>query len=138
MSNSIKISPQHGLNPSLVICPYCREPKGIALMGRLPQDREAPKEVVQDYEPCDKCKKLFAGNVLCLDTVETPTFEGQEPVFQDKNVTLYPTFRFMVLKKEFAQSNFNLTDDQDTMVMAHESFDHLYNQIQQFMEPPEG
>lgn len=134
----IKISPKHGVNPSMIICPYCREPKGIALMGRLPQDREAPKEVIADYEPCDNCKKLFAGGVLCLDTVEVPTFENQQPVFEDKNIKLYPTFRFMVLNKEFVKDNFNISDDQDTMVMAHQAFDHLYSQIQSFMEPVEN
>ena len=73
-----------------------------------------------------------------MDVVETPTFENQQPVFEDKNIKLYPTFRFMVLKREFARENFNLSEDQDTMVMAHSAFDHLYSQIQSFMEPAEN
>lgn len=138
MSKSIKISPQHGLNPALIVCPYCREPKGVALVGRLPQDKKAPREVVADYEPCSNCKKLFAGGVLCLDVVETPTFEDQPPVFEDSNIKLYPTFRFMVLKREFATENFNIPGNQNTVLLSHKHFDNLYNQIQSFMEPLEN
>ena len=54
MSNSIKISPKYGVNPSLINCFFCGESKGIALMGKLKNDAEAPKECVMDYEPCDK------------------------------------------------------------------------------------
>lgn len=32
---SVRLSPKHGLNPSLVVCPICGEPISIALLGRL-------------------------------------------------------------------------------------------------------
>ena len=32
---SVRLSPKHGLNPSLVVCPICGEPTSIALLGRL-------------------------------------------------------------------------------------------------------
>lgn len=32
---SIKLSPNHGLNPSIIICPICGKDVSIALFGRL-------------------------------------------------------------------------------------------------------
>ena len=54
MSN-INISPEHGFNPSMPICFWCRQgKKDIVLLGRLPKDAKAPRHCVLDYEPCDK------------------------------------------------------------------------------------
>lgn len=54
---SIKLSPKHGVNPSLIKCPICGKEYGVALFGRLKGDVEAPKEVTG--EPCDDCQKKF-------------------------------------------------------------------------------
>ena len=54
---SIKLSPNHGLNPSIIICPICGKDISIALFGRLKGDKEAPKKVKGDL--CDECKKKY-------------------------------------------------------------------------------
>lgn len=43
--SSIKISPKHGVNPTIPVCFFCGKPKNeIALMGRMggKEDIEAP------------------------------------------------------------------------------------------------
>lgn len=65
MSKRIKLSEKYGVNPTIPVCFWCGESKNeIALLGRLGdarkgEDIEAPKNMVLDYEPCDKCKEKF-------------------------------------------------------------------------------
>jgi hypothetical protein len=48
MKGDIKLSPQHGVNPSIGVCFYCGEDSGeIILPGRLKGDVEAPRRAVQ-------------------------------------------------------------------------------------------
>ena len=57
MSKGITLSPKHGVNPSIVICPICKKDTSIALFGRLKGDAEAPKRI--EGELCDDCKKKY-------------------------------------------------------------------------------
>ena len=54
MSKSIPISPKHGVNPSMILCPKCGESHSIALMGKLKNDAEAPRAII-GAELCDSC-----------------------------------------------------------------------------------
>lgn len=57
MSDDITLSPKHGVNPCIPLCAFCGEEKNqIALLGKLRDDKEAPKYAVIDAEPCDNCK----------------------------------------------------------------------------------
>lgn len=89
--NSILLSPKHGVNPSMQLCFYCGECKGIALMGKLKGDQEAPKECVMDLEPCDKCKEKYKDATLVVEV----TIEGIDP-----NRDFKPTGRYVAVKKE--------------------------------------
>ena len=53
-NNDILLSPKHGLNPSILPCICCGEDYGIALLGKLKGDKEAPKEISQGL--CPKCQ----------------------------------------------------------------------------------
>lgn len=92
MSNNIKLSEKHGVNPSMDICFYCGEVTGIALMGKLPGDKEAPRHCCTSVEPCDKCKEKYKDYVLI---VEMPNEEKPTP-----------TGRWFALKKEALQPEF--------------------------------
>jgi hypothetical protein len=70
MSKSIRISENHGVNPCMMLCYLCGEGKGIALMGRLPKDAEAPRSAVLDYEPCDKCKGYMEQGVILIQVAD--------------------------------------------------------------------
>lgn len=63
----ITVSEKHGLNPSMMQCYFCGETKGVALLGRLPGDAEAPQSAVFDKEPCDKCKAHMKEGIICIE-----------------------------------------------------------------------
>lgn len=54
---SIRLSPKHGLNCSIAICPICKKDTSLVLFGRLKGDVEAPK--TSRGELCDECKKKY-------------------------------------------------------------------------------
>lgn len=104
MSKGIKISPKHGLNPTIPVCFWCGKQKNeIALMGRMKDDIEAPKNMVLDYVPCEECQNHMAMGVAVLEASDHPNTEGQPPM--QKGV--YPTSRFVVVTTECADRVFN-------------------------------
>lgn len=112
MSNSIKLSPKYGVNLSMCQCFFCGEVKGIALMGRINDashhaDIEAPKMMVMDYEPCDKCQEQFNQGVLCLELTTTQPKDKRPAITKHGGVDNYPTDKFLVLKEEAAQRIFS-------------------------------
>lgn len=65
------MSKKHGVNPSLMLCPYCGKETGIALFGKLKGDKEAPKNVIGNGL-CDDCKKKVEdGLVLIIEAEQT-------------------------------------------------------------------
>ena len=54
----IKLSPKHGLNPTVLHCPICGKETGVGLLGRLKGDVEAPRDM-QDPRPCADCQKVL-------------------------------------------------------------------------------
>lgn len=69
MSN-IRISEKHGVNPSLMVCPLCQKDTGVALLGKLRGDAEAPRRML-DQEACDECKKHMEQGIILVEA--TPT-----------------------------------------------------------------
>lgn len=44
MSKNIILSEKHGVNPSITVYPICGKEIGIALLGKLKGDEEAPRK----------------------------------------------------------------------------------------------
>ena len=107
MSDSIRLSEKYGVNPSLIKCIFCGEAKGIAFMGKLKGDKEAPRECIMDYEPCDKCKEKFSQGVTLIGVQESPIMPGMPPISTQEGKDLYPTGSVVVLKEEAAQRIFS-------------------------------
>ena len=104
MSNSIKLSPKHGLNPCMPVCFFCGETKNeIALLGRIggKEDKEAPMRAILDFEPCDECKKKFAEGVLLIEVTQSPQYVKMEIA-----PNAYPTGRYVVVKPEALNGDF--------------------------------
>lgn len=97
------ISKKHGLNPSMDICFFCGEAKGIALFGKMKGDAEAPREVLLNYEPCGDCAKKMAEGTTVIEVVTEDN--GNMPM--KENVYVYPTGRWCVVRKEAAKELFN-------------------------------
>lgn len=106
--SDIKLSPKYGVNPTIPVCFWCGQPKNeIALLGRIGdgrkgEDFEAPKNMVLDYEPCDKCRDEMGEGFTCIEVNTFPNQEGQLPMQEG----IYPTGRWLVIKKESAKSVF--------------------------------
>lgn len=65
---SIKVSPKHGVNPSLGLCPLCGKENGeIYLLGKLKGDAEAPRKAcIRGGSPCDKCSEYMRMGFLII------------------------------------------------------------------------
>lgn len=87
--DEILLSKKYGVNPSMTVCFYCGEVTGIALMGKLKGDVEAPRECCLSVEPCDKCKEKYKDYCLIL-----------EKESRDSN----PTGRWFAIKKQAVSS----------------------------------
>ena len=102
---SIRLSKKHGVNPTIPICFFCKEHRNeIILMGKLKDDAEAPKNIIVDYEPCDKCKEKFKEGVLIIEATQYPNVEKQPALQKDA----YPTGRYVLLKPESLKEPFNI------------------------------
>jgi hypothetical protein len=67
MGQSIKISEKHGVNPMIPTCFFCgKEKNEIVLFGRLPNDVEAPKQGVVNYEPCTECLEYMKQGIILI------------------------------------------------------------------------
>ena len=76
---SIALSQKHGVNPSLLQCFVCMKDVGVALMGRLPGDAEAPRRICPDQAPCDECKKLMEQGIILISVDEKKTEDRNNP-----------------------------------------------------------
>ena len=58
---SLRLSKEHGLNPSLLVCPICGKDVGIALLGAN-GGKTAPYQMIS-MDSCNDCKqKIKEGN----------------------------------------------------------------------------
>lgn len=109
MSRSVKLSPKHGVNPTISSCFYCGKDTGeIALLGRLKGDAEAPMRSILSYEPCDACKEKFKAGVLCIGVVRAQPNDGRPPISGNGGTPLYPTGSYCVMRAEAVQRVFGI------------------------------
>lgn len=87
MSN-IRLSEKHGINPSIDHCFICGKDIGIVLLGRIKDDKEAPKNCCSG-NLCDNCKKLLETKVAILEVKNknNPTRTGRA-IFVPKETVL--------------------------------------------------
>ena len=106
---SIRLSEKHGVNPSMEICFFCNEAKGIVLFGKLKGDVEAPKEILIDYEPCDKCKEKFKEGVIVVAVTTEQQYKNQPPInHTQNNEELYPTGAYVVVKPKVFNNEYKV------------------------------
>jgi len=91
----IPLSEKHGVNPSMSVCFWCGEVKGLVILGKLPEDAEAPREAIYDLEPCDACKQKMEEGIT---------------LFSVDDVTRKPTGDWCVIKEGAVHL---LTEDED-------------------------
>lgn len=117
MSDEVKLSPKHGVNPTIPICFWCgKEKNEVALLGQInKEDTEAPKRVIMDYEPCEQCKELFSMGIHIIGVSTEPIVETMFPIVNDDNIKLYPTGSMFVSTEEWVTS-FLTANNQQSML----------------------
>lgn len=132
MNDSIQLSPEHGLNPTIPVCFFCGESKNeIALMGRIHSkkgardDVKAPMYMVLNYEPCDECIEKFKQGVLLIEVTTVPQSKNQPPI-SNKQEELFPTGAWCIVSEEaeFCKEN-NLTAGSSVFI-SKELFKSLF------------
>jgi len=103
----ILLDEKHGVNPGLMNCFICNEPKGLILYGQMSKSMKeavkstglevgsygrAPDGLVIDMEPCDKCKGYMEQGIILISVRDT---EDEEEM---KNP--YRTGGWVVVKEE--------------------------------------
>ena len=104
----IRLSEKHGVNPSMEICFFCKEAKGIVLFGKLKNDVEAPREVLINYEPCDKCKEKFKEGVIVVAVTTEQQCKNQPPITTRNDEELYPTGAYAVVKPKVFNNEYKV------------------------------
>lgn len=73
---SLRLSKEHGLNPSLLVCPLWGNDVGVALLGAN-GGKKAPYRMTS-MDLCNDCKqKVKEGNTFILSAKQTP--DGIKP-----------------------------------------------------------
>ena len=100
-NSSIRLHPEHGLNPTIPVCFFCNKPRNeVALLG-FNRGKKASTYTVIDYEPCDDCKAAMDLGIAFIEAEATGT----------------PTGRFFVLTEDAAKRLLN--PDVIDNVLAH-------------------
>lgn len=124
----IKLSPKYGVNPCIPICCWCgKEKNEIALLGKLKGDAEAPRNAVVDYEPCEECQAKFNLGVVLIEVTKNQPNDNIMPIQKQDGVSLYPTFRYSVIKLEAAKKLF----ENETLINGSRLLieDNLYSRL---------
>ena len=97
MSKGIRVSEKHGVNPSITICPICGKETGIALLGKLKGDKEAPMRMLSD--PCDDCISKVGNDKIYILAINDQG-HGTKAIIIERSALNIPVKGYMILMKE--------------------------------------
>lgn len=97
MSKGIRVSEKHGVNPSITICPICGKETGIALLGKLKGDKEAPMRMLSD--PCDDCVSKLGNDKIYILAINDQEY-GTKAIIIERSALNIPVKGYMILMKE--------------------------------------
>lgn len=134
-NDSITLSPQHGVNPSIPICFWCgKEKNEIALMGLLKGDIQAPKNALLDFVPCDTCKANMDQGIRLMETIDHP--HADMPTLPPVQPGLWLTGHYMVVTEDAIKTIFTEDARADILKAGGAYLDtQIYHAIQQAIEP---
>ena len=84
-NGTIRLSEEHGVNPTLLCCPLCGIDTGVALIGKLPGDEQAPRRS-SDVGPCDECSDLMKQGFLFVE-VDGDHYTGNKWVVRSEVIS---------------------------------------------------
>lgn len=77
MNDTIWLHQEYGVNPTIKVCFWCQQETGEILLLGAAYKKQAPMRMVTDYEPCKKCKEIFAQGITLIEAFQT--LKGPEP-----------------------------------------------------------
>ena len=114
---SITLSPKHGVNPSVTHCECCGKSIGIAMLGQLKGDAEAPRDIAMGF--CEDCQKVIDADGLMIIEVRNGE-SGPNP---------YRTGRIVGISKE-AKNRIFKDLNQTVAYMEEEMFQKLFSNVE--------
>lgn len=97
MSKGIRVSEKHGVNPSITICPICGKETGIALLGKLKGDKEAPMRMLSDL--CDDCVSKLGNDKIYILAINDQGY-GTKAIIIERSALNISVKDYMILMKE--------------------------------------
>ena len=113
MGKSITLSKKHGVNPSITHCECCGKEIGIALLGKLKGDAEAPRDMYMGL--CDDCKNVIDQKGLMIIEVRDGE-TGNNP---------YRTGRLVGITKDAKERMFKDIEN-SICYMEHSMFSQMF------------
>ena len=112
-SDKLTLSPKHGVNPTVLHCFICGKKTGLALLGKLKGDAEAPKDMTNPNELCDDCKKALEKGKFIIEVKDNTNQHNPER-----------TGRYVCIKKGALP---DITSP--ICYMEHAAFSKLFNEF---------
>lgn len=97
MSKNIRLSEKHGVNPSITVCPICGKETGIALLGKLKGDEEAPRKIIGDI--CDDCISKLGNDKIYILAVNDQGYSTKSIIIERSALNI-PIKGYIALMKE--------------------------------------
>jgi hypothetical protein len=111
--SGIRLSPKYGVNATLTICFYCGGETGVALLGLLKGDAEAPKRTCLDSAPCASCAEHIKEGVFLIEVDEEKSPDRNNP---------WRTGRLCVVKEEAIKRMLEPGDFLDSILKQRVAF----------------
>lgn len=110
----ITLSPKHGVNPSVLHCICCGKDYGVALIGKLKGDAEAPRDISQGL--CNDCQGVIdQGGAMIIEVRDG-----------EKGCNPYRTGRLVGVSKNFKERNHL---ENPIMYMERSLFQSVFGQV---------
>lgn len=97
MSKNIRLSKKHGVNPSITICPICNKEIGVALLGKLKGDEEAPRKIIGDL--CDDCISKLGNDKIYILAINNQGCSTKGIIIERSAINI-PIKGYITLMKE--------------------------------------
>lgn len=93
-------------------CFWCGRPKDSSITEEDIQKKHL-KNLIQDYVPCDNCKKVFGNGIHVIGVTKKPIIDGMFPINPMERDKLYPTGSMMVVDEDFINQLLFRDEDKD-------------------------
>ena len=80
-------------------CFWCGRPKDQTITEET--EETIKQSVINNYNPCEKCKEQFADGVHVIGVTKEPIVKGMFPISKDGDNVLYPTGSMFVANDDF-------------------------------------